>query len=410
MEETLCFRRSLREFLMEVERGRIGMTDRLYYTDSHIQTFEAEVQQCIEDGDGADLILDRTAFFPGGGGQACDTGVLNEQPVRQVYEKNGIIYHRCPKPLPVGSKVVGRIDWETRFRRMQAHSGEHIVSGTVHRDYGWDNVGFHMGSDAITIDFDGEMTCEQLESVERKANEAIWRDTEIHTYILSGKEVRSLEYRSKLELMEDVRIVEIDEVDRCACCAPHVHRTGEIGSIKILSSMRHRGGTRVEMVAGQDAFLEFQKEYKNAVAVSRMLSSKRLEIAEATAALLRQAEELKLQNGNLSRKYVQVLAETMDFCDGNRCLLENGLPEAARRELVNALKEKTSGYVAVLAGSDTDGYHYIIGSSQVDLKKARNRINEGIAGKGGGSTEMLQGSAIKHFDEISEFILSDNER
>lgn len=383
------------------------MTERLYYIDSHIQTFDAEVLQCTANSNGADVILSRTAFFPGGGGQACDTGFLNDVPVTDVFVKDGIIHHQCSRAFSVGSMIVGKIDWETRFHRMQGHTGEHIVSGTVHHEYGLNNVGFHMGTDAITIDFDGEITQQQLESVEEKANNYIWQNIEVDTYFISGDQIRSLDYRSKLDLKEDVRIVEIGEVDRCACCAPHVQRTGEIGSIKFLSSMKHRGGTRVEMVAGYDAFQEFQREFKNAVEVSHLLSSKRKDIAQAVSLLLRQEEEQKMRTGELSRKYVQMLASGMSFCEGNRCLLENGLPEAARRELVNLLKGKTSGYVAVFSGTDEQGYQYIIGSSNIDLKKVRSHINEGISGKGGGSSEMLQGTAIKQYDEISKFILSD---
>ena len=234
------------------------MTEKLYYKDSHCLVFDAVVIDCREEKKGYSVVLDRTAFFPEGGGQLADTGTLGGVRVTDVHEKGGDIRHYTNAPLTVGECVHGEIDKEQRLRRMQNHSGEHILSGLVHNTYGYDNVGFHMGAECMIIDFSGELSWEQLMELETKANGVVRQNLPLHIWFPNEAELHALEYRSKLELTENVRIVEIPGVDRCACCAPHVERTGEVGVVKILDSQRHRGGQRVSVICGLDALEDYE--------------------------------------------------------------------------------------------------------------------------------------------------------
>ena len=200
--------------------------EKLYYLDSHIRRFTATVLECRAAGKEWEVALDRTAFFPEGGGQKSDAGVLGGVRVLETREREGVVWHRCDAPLGVGETVEGEIDWETRFSRMQLHSGEHIVSGIAYSLWGCENVGFHMSEDSATLDFDKELSMEQVAELERRANEAVWADLPYRAWFPSPEELAAMEYRSKKELKGEVRIVEVEGVDRCACCAPHMYRTG----------------------------------------------------------------------------------------------------------------------------------------------------------------------------------------
>lgn len=229
------------------------MTRKLYYEDSHQKSCAAQVLECSSAGSDWEIVLDQTVFFPEGGGQPCDKGRIGTQPVLRVREKAGIIYHRVEHPLDPGTPVECEIDWPYRFSLMQNHSGEHIVSGLIHAQYGYDNVGFHMGSERVTLDINGVLSKEELREIERKANQAVWANLPVQTKFPAQEELKRLSYRSKLELDKDVRIVQIGELDRCACCAPHVRSTGEIGLIRLLGHQSYKGGVRISMLCGEQA-------------------------------------------------------------------------------------------------------------------------------------------------------------
>ena len=380
------------------------MTEKLYYIDSHIHEFEAAVTDCRQDKKGWLITLDKTAFFPEGGGQLADTGYIGEAGISDVQEINGEILHYSDKALPVGEKFICRLDWEQRRRRMQNHSGEHIVSGITHNLYGYNNVGFHMGEDCMTIDFDGELSPEQLELIERLANEAVRDNLTIKAYFPDEQELKTLDYRSKLELSHDVRIVKIGDVDCCACCAPHVSMTGEIGVIKILESARHRGGVRLSLVCGMDALDNYRLIQKNNTGVSMLLSSKREKTAEAVERILSEQSAYKERVAELSMELIKLKAEGYEYTEGNICVFDRSLDEIALRELVNLLMEKCGGLAAAFSGSDEKGYRYIIGSKNIDLRKNAALINSGIKGRGGGKSTMIQGSSTGNAAEIETYI------
>ena len=376
------------------------MTEKLYYLDSHLFTFDAVVLDCREEKTGYSVVLDRTAFFPEGGGQLADTGTLGGVRVTDVHERDGEIRHYTDAPLEVGESVRGEIDREQRLRRMQNHSGEHILSGLVHNAYGYDNVGFHMGAECMIIDFSGELAWEQLMELETRANEVVRQNLPLRVWFPDEAELRALDYRSKLELTENVRIVEIPGVDRCACCAPHVERTGEVGLVKILDSQRHRGGQRVSVICGMDALEDYRARQESVTEISRALSAKRGEVTQAVQRVLSEQQSMKERCDALSLALIQYMADAEGERDGNIVLFSDVLGEIAQRELVNLLMPKAGGFAAVFVGSDSDGWRYIIGSLHCDLRAGARAINAAIDGRGGGKPQMIQGSAAAAGHEI----------
>ena len=368
-------------------------TEKLYYKDSHCFEFTALVLDCRETAKGPALILDRTAFFPEGGGQLADTGSLGVVKVLDVHEKEGEILHYCDGPLMPGERVEGRLDAEQRLVRMQNHSGEHVVSGLAHKLFGCENVGFHMGEDFVTIDFDRELSREQLMEIETLANRAVREDLPVSCTFPEPEALKSLEYRSKLELTENVRIVEIPGVDRCACCAPHVERTGEIGLIKVLDWERHRGGLRLSLSCGMLALRDYRVKQENISAISQALSSKRHETAAAVERLLQEQQKSKERIAALSLELARYMAEDREETEGNICVFDSVLDEVALRELVNLLMEKCRGIAAAFSGDDRRGYRYIMGSRELDMRSLAKELNSLIEGRGGGKARMIQGSA-----------------
>ena len=378
------------------------MTEKLYYSDGHLSRFTARVTSCEkEDGVWA-VKLDRSAFFPGGGGQEADEGVLSDMKLLGLREEGEDIVHLTPAPLEPGALVECRIDWPLRFSRMQGHSGEHILSGTVHRLFGYDNVGFHMGEEAITIDFSGELSREDLSRAELEANRAIWRDVPVRTLLPTPGELAAMDYRSKKELTGQVRIVEIEGVDLCACCAPHVSHSGEVGLLKIIDSMRHRGGTRLTLLCGEAALLDYEALHENNAAVSAALSAKRLETGGAIARVMAEQEERRAEFTKLKRELLQLKAAALRPTEGSICIFESDIDMITLRELVNAGSELAGKVCAGFAGTDGD-YKYIIGSRTVPLRARTKEINAAIDGRGGGSDAMIQGTSRARREEIERY-------
>ena len=369
------------------------MTEKLYDLDSLCFTFSAQLLSCRETPDGWALLLDRTAFFPEGGGQSADTGTIGPARVRDVQLREGEILHYADRPLEPG-RYACALDAEQRLRRMQNHSGEHVVSGLIHSLFGFENVGFHMGESCMTMDYSGELSWEQLMQVEQRANEAVRRDLPIRAWYPDAAELAALPYRSKKALSEAVRLVEIPGIVRCACCAPHVASTGRIGVIKLLTAERHRGGVRITCLCGMDALEDYRRRQDSAAAVSQLLSVPRDDIAAAVERLLAEQEERKQRFVELSERCIALRAESAaPGPTGNICVFEQTLSETALRELVNRLVPRCDGVAAVFWGSDADGYRYILGSRRVDLRAQSRAVNAALRGRGGGSSAMIQGRA-----------------
>ncbi len=376
------------------------MTKRLYETNSHLREFVAAVTAC-EERDGRYYIeLDETAFFPEGGGQSADTGILGGTRVVDVQEEGTRIYHIAEEPLVPGETVTGILDYEERFSRMQQHTGEHLVSGVVHRLYGYNNVGFHLGSQIVTMDFDGMLDEEDLRKVERLANEGVAADIPIAISYPDKVALEELEYRSKIEIEGQTRIVTIPGYDVCACCAPHVERTGEVGLIKLTGVQKYKKGVRVSMLCGFRALADYNEKAKSVSEISALLSVKPEETADAVARMKAEVFGLKGRVMELQKQLLSMKVEQIPAGKKNICLFEDELDADAMRQLVNELMEKCSGICAVFTGGDKDQYRYVIGSREEDCRIFAASLNEKFAGKGGGKPQMVQGSLQGSREEI----------
>ena len=366
------------------------MTEKLFYEDSHRTGFTAKVISCEEAKDGYRVVLDQTVFFPEGGGQYADTGVLGTVNVTDVHEKDDVIYHYTTAPLEVGSIVTGKINWEERFEKMQQHTGEHIVSGIVHERFGYNNVGFHLGADYCTMDFDGTISKEQLKEIEAAANEAVYQDLEIEILYPSKDELKDMDYRSKIE--GQVRIVKIPGYDVCACCAPHVKTTGEIGAVKLVSMANYKGGERITMLCGRRAMRDYEKKDAMTKEISALLCAKEYEVADAVGKLKDEQTRMKSQIAELQQKLLEFRVAEIPVEEKIVTVFDSALSGNLPREMMNRLLDKGAVICAVFAGTDTDGYRYVIGSRSEDVRPISKALNVAFEGRGGGKPEMVQGS------------------
>ncbi len=381
------------------------MTEKLFYRDSHMTTFSARVLQCEQSGEYYEVVLDRTAFFPTGGGQSADTGALGNVKVLDVKEKQDEVYHIVDGPLQVGDTVEGIIDWEERFSKMQQHSGEHIVSGIVHQIFGYDNVGFHMGTDAITMDFNGVITPSQLKEIEQKANQVVVKNVAILDRYPAKEELKEIAYRSKIEIEGQVRLIEIPGVDTCACCAPHVKKTGEVGLIKLTNVQNYKGGVRVYMLCGFRALLDYDEKAESVRKLSMMLSAKEKEVVDEVARLQEELNDKKQTIAKLQKEALVQKVAALSEIESCMVLFEEELDGNGPRELMNLLLEKGARIAAVFAGTQAAGFRYVIGSKDVDVRSFAKSLNDAFNGRGGGKPEMVQGSLSGNSNAIREEVL-----
>lgn len=375
------------------------MTEKLYEQDAYLREFDAAVSAFGKDKDRSFVVLTRSAFYPEGGGQPGDRGALffegedgglRRAAVLDTHEKDGEIIHYTDTLIPPGTHVHGEIDWAFRFDQMQNHSGEHIVSGLVHEAYGYNNVGFHMGSERITIDFDGMLDAAQLRGIEQKANAIVWQDVETQIRICTQEEAAELTYRSKKELTGLVRIVSFPGADTCACCGTHVRRTGEIGLIRLISAEKFRGGVRVELLCGRRAlaYLEEMEEQNHRISV--LLSAKPGETAAAVERLKESAAADAYRLVEMENEKFRQMAQDLSG-KGDVLLIPEGLgPDQVRRVCAEVM-ETCGGMCAVFSGSDDTDYKYVIGHKGGDVRALVKRMNEALSGRGGGKPFFVQG-------------------
>lgn len=378
-------------------------TERLYYQDVYRKEFQASVLECRKAKKGYHVLLDRSAFYPEGGGQPSDAGVLGGVRVTEVHEKEGELLHYTEEPLQAGAQVTGRIDWDRRFDLMQQHSGEHMVSGLVHEAFGYDNVGFHMGSDVITIDFNGPISEEQMAGIEEKVNKKVWENASLKIFYPSAEELAVLPYRSKKELSGRVRIVEFPGTDRCACCGTHVTRTGEIGAVKLLSVVKFRDGVRMEMICGKRVL-----DYINTISgqnhqISVKLSAKPDQTAGAVERLW---EENYLLKGSVMRMEEELFAAEADkWADAPEAVIfKEGLESDSVRKLTDAVLQKCGGRCAVFSKNPDGSYKYAVGEKDGDLRQFTKEMNAALHGRGGGKPFFVQGSLLASEEEIRSFL------
>lgn len=378
------------------------MTEKLYDKDSHLKEFTATVIDSYEKADGFSTILDRTAFFPEGGGQASDTGYLNDARVYDVQISEGVIYHYTDKPFNKGDKVTGKLDWERRFDFMQQHSGEHIVSGVAHSLYGCENVGFHLGESIVTLDFDILLNREQIEKIEEEANKKVFNNKCFYTYYPDKETLKSLTYRSKKELNGDIRIVEIEDTDMCACCAPHVNTAGEIGIIKLLSTEKIRGGVRIEIKCGNRALTDYGERYRNTAKIGDLLAVKYNETADAVIRLLNMNSELKSNITALKRQINDYKVKSFSPESEITAEFEDGLDIKELQIYADALFKKCGGIRGVFSACD-DGYRFAICGQDDKLTSFFADFKSKFTVRGGGRNGMVQGTVLSNSSELLNY-------
>lgn len=375
--------------------------EKLYYKDCHIRSFTAVVTDCVKSEKGYEILLDQTAFYPEGGGQACDLGTLAESNVLYVKEQGEKVVHICDKPLVVGNTVEGHIDWPRRFDLMQQHTGEHIVSGIINRRFGWHNVGFHMGSEVITIDFDGPIPVEALADIEAEANQWVWQDLSIRCWYPSEEELPSVPYRSKRQLPWPVRVVEIPGVDTCACCGVHVARTGEIGFIKLFSCVKFHQGVRIEMACGGRALQFLSNVYDQNKQVSQAFSAKLLETGEAARKMNEALAAEKYRATALQKQIFGYIGS--QYRDQTLAVhFEEGLSPAGVRELAEVIAGICGGTAAVFSEKD-QRFDVCLACPGGDVKELGSRMAKALNGRGGGKPGFFQGSICAQKQEILGF-------
>lgn len=377
-------------------------TEKLYYADPFLKTFTATVLTCEASKGGFAVTLDRTAFYPEGGGQPADHGILGGARVIDVHERGGVIFHTCDQAVEIGSTVTGTLDWTRRFDHMQQHSGEHIISGILCTDYHCDNVGFHLGADVVTIDYNADISWEQALDAERKANEAIWEDRAVEIAYPEKAILDALDYRSKKELTGPVRIVTFPGADCCACCGTHVLRAGQVGMVKVLSCQKFREGVRLEIVSGQRALAYLGRTYDQAKAIGQQLSVKP---QDAAAAVERTVEELaaaKVRMAHLEEQVFFHMAEETAG-KGDTLLFQPAMKSDSVRKLADAVAHRCGGLAAVFAGEDGKYNYALVRTDSGDISALVKDLNRTLNGRGGGRNGFAQGSVQAGKAEIETF-------
>ncbi len=380
------------------------MTERLYERDSYLNSFEAKVLSCEQAEDGFFVVLDKTAFFPEGGGQAADKGTLGSATVLDVQQKGDTIVHKTDTPFEIGATVKGELDWSTRYNRMQSHTGEHILSGVVHALFGYDNVGFHMGEEFMTVDFSGPLTAADIEKIELESNKSVYKNADITVLYPTAEELSSIDYRSKLDITENVRIVKIGDTDCCACCAPHLAKTGEVGVIKVIDSYPNKQGTRVEMIAGESALLDYARLCRDNKKLMGLLKAPRNGVLDAVLKLSEDYKTLRAEYQNAARKlaFYELEKETVGE---NLLAFSSGASFDELRYCSNLLTPEYK--LCALFSKAEDGFMYVISSQSEDVREIVKSLNENFGGKGGGKSDYAQGKlTLGSAEQLRTHILS----
>ena len=361
-----------------------------------------------------ELVLDKTLFFPEAGGQSCDKGNINIENSttiveRVVIDNEDVITHIIHSEIPLQleklakAEIYGKIDWIHRFSNMQQHSAEHIFSGIVHRKYGFENVGFHLSDNNVTMDYSGYLTPEQVAEIEFETNRVIAQNISITCYYPNENELNNINYRCKSELSGDIRIVEIKGIDICACCCPHVKQTGEIGLMKVISSIRYKGGTRLSILCGFRALEYFNSLYAQMGELKSLLSAEQSEVVNTVTLLRNEKDELKNKLIEVSKNLL--ISEIDNLPTGSPALIfADEINPKSQREALNYLISKRNNYCGILVGNDKKGYSYLIGSNNLDSVLVQAKLKEGLNAKGGGKKEMIQGFIEASKNEIEALL------
>lgn len=380
-------------------------TEKIYDNKPFCNSFSATVLSCVSCEDGYRVVLDRTAFFPGGGGQDPDRGTVGGHPLKRIFEDKGVVYHIIGAPVVVGTRVNGTLDWDFRFTNMQNHSGEHILSGIAHSQYGYDNVGFHMNDRFITIDFNGPLTDEQINELELAANRRIYENLPITISHPYKEELEQMNYRSKKELTGDVRIVQVGTVDTCACCAPHVEFTGQVGLIKIIAHENYKGGVRLTVLCGERALRYYQTQNELLGALCGRYSATLDTLPQALSRLEGELTRQKERIAGLSDALIDCRVAELKTGAASIFHVETAMDETACRRLCNRLSVEVPGRVAIMFPVEEKTYRYFIASVNEDVRVITKAFNEAFSGRGGGSERMTQGSVTGNLADMKKLFI-----
>lgn len=374
------------------------MTIKLYDTYPYESEFQATVLSCQQHSQGFDIVLDQTLFFPEEGGQNCDQGTINGIKVKDVQIIDGIIHHYLDEAIK--GKVTGKIDFGYRYSMMQNHSGEHILSGLVHQHYGYNNVGFHLGDHEITTDYDGFLDDDQLKDLEQKANDIIFQNKKIQCFY--PQNVDNFNYRCKKKISEDIRLVEIEDVDLCACCAPHVKSTIEVGLLKIIKAIRYKKGIRIYFLCGKRAVKDYMIKHENSEHISQCLSAPIYRIDEYVDRLLLENQQLKQQLTALKRQMIDQLCQGLSMQEYQIVFTEN-LDRSLQQYYVNLLLKQSQKMAGVFV-KEQQGYRFMMASS-ADARIYLQELTQHFEIKGGGKQDMVQGRIFATKDEIEDVLV-----
>ena len=405
------------------------MTEKLYYQDAYLKEFSAAIEEVSAADRVLRIRLDRTAFYPEGGGQGADHGSLmlpdgNVLQIIDVQEQDGKIWHMVScgegpaceaagtarhgadhqepeQRIAAGMRVTGRIDWDRRFDHMQQHSGEHIVSGMICARFHCDNVGFHLGEDVVTIDFNHRITMEEAEEIEEQANRYIWEDHVLEVLWPTQEELQTLAYRSKKELEGNVRIACFPEADTCACCGTHVSSSAQVGLVKFLSAKNFHEGTRLELLCGSRAVRFLSMNYRVNKAAAVLLSSSEEHTADHVARLIEENIRLKADCAAAQDRMLRMRAETFQG-KGDVCVVEDTLDPAQARPLADLIADSCGGRASVFV-RDGSSYRYAVIHRNTDITDFVKKLNESLGGRGGGRSGFAQGSVSAAKQEIETF-------
>ena len=374
-------------------------TEKLYYSDPFLQTFTARVLSCEEAKDGWRVALDRTAFYPEGGGQPADHGLLGGVLVTDVHEKNGVVFHTCSAPVEIGAEVTGTLDWPRRFDHMQQHSGEHILSGILCEQFHCDNVGFHLGAETVTIDYNAAISWEQALEAEGLANQAVWADRPVEIAYPAPEALAALSYRSKRELTGRVRIVTFPGADCCACCGTHVLRAGQVGLVKVLSCQKFREGVRLEILCGKRALDYLSAVYDQARSIAQGLSVKPRDAAAAVERLEAELAAAKAAQAHLEEMAFHAIAKE-HAGRGDVLLFQPPMRPDSVRRLADAAAQECGG---LSAGEDGQFAYALVRADGADISALVKSLNQTLRGRGGGRNGFAQGSVQAGRGEIQSF-------
>ena len=374
--------------------------EKLFYNDSYATTFTAEVIDCFENKDHFAIVLDKTLFYPEGGGQPCDHGVIRfggeTAEVFDVREKNGIICHYSKTAIPVGTVIEGEIDFERRFDLMQQHTGEHMISGIVHSLFGYDNVGFHLSEKDMSLDFSGPLSREDIDRVVEIANGLIVKNQPVTA---DYPDISKIEYRSKKALEGPVRIVTAGDADVCACCGTHLSTTGQVQMIAVTDSMNYKGGTRIFLGCGRRVFADYMAKNTSCLDISHKLSAKVEEITGKVNDKIAECENLKAELAEAKNQLFSYWAESVPAGDVG-FMEKDGLSSGEIQRLCSKLNEKCP--TACVVAKQTDGTSKIcLFSSVCDTNKVGRAICTALGGKGGGKPGIFQGTFSAEGDVLS---------